>query len=447
MRVLVTGATGTLGARLCAALTDAGHEVAALSRDGAAARRRLPLLADAYDWQPLSGPPPPAALDGADAVVNLMGERVAGRWTRRKRRAVYDSRVLGTRNLVAGVRAAADPPRVLVSASAMGYYGDRGEDILTEREPSGGDFLAEVCRDWEAEALRAQDAGVRTAALRFATILSPTGGILGVTRPVYRLGLGGRLGAGRQWWSWIHLDDAAALILWALEADISGAVNAASPNPVRQADFSAALARVLRRPAPWRVPGAALRLLLGGFAVEGLASRRLTPEAALVRRLPLPPPRPRARPPRPARPAPRLKRLDYRERTLSPSPCPSSRASTPSSRAPTPPFPRPIPSFPRPLTVIPRPLTAIPAPHTVIPAPPHHPAPPHRHPAPPHRHSRAPHRHSRPPYRHPAPPHRHPAPPHRHPAPPHRHSRPPYRHSRESGNLASIRAARIRAPC
>ncbi len=281
MRVLVTGATGTLGARLCAALTDAGHEVAALSRSAEAARKRLPILVAAYDWAPLSGPPPPAAFDGADAVVNLMGERVAGRWTRRKRRAIYDSRVVGTRNLVAGVSAAAHPPRALVSASAMGYYGNRGEDVLSEREPPGGDFLAEVCRDWETEALRAQEAGVRTAALRFATILSSTGGLLGVTRPVYRLGLGARLGGGRQWWSWIHLDDAAALIAWALEADVSGAVNAASPNPVRQADFSTAMARVLRRPAPWRVPGAVLRLMLGGFAVEALASKRLAPEAAL----------------------------------------------------------------------------------------------------------------------------------------------------------------------
>ena len=281
MRVLITGATGTLGARLCAVLTDAGHGVAALSRNAEAARGRLPILADAYDWAPLSGPPPASALDGADAVVNLMGERVAARWTRRKRRAIYDSRVVGTRNLVAGLLAATHPPRALVSAGAMGYYGDRGEDVLTEQEPSGGDFLAEVCRDWEAAALRAQEVGVRTAALRFATILSPTGGLLGVTRPVYRLGLGARLGGGRQWWSWIHLDDAAALIAWALEADVSGAVNAASPNPVRQAEFSAAMARVLRRPAPWRVPGAALRLMLGGFAVEGLASRRLAPEAAL----------------------------------------------------------------------------------------------------------------------------------------------------------------------
>ena len=281
MRVLITGATGTLGARLCAVLTDAGHEVAALSRNAEAARGRLPTLADAYDWAPLSGPPPASALDGADAVVNLMGERVAARWTRRKRRAIYDSRVVGTRNLVAGLLAAAHPPRALVSAGAMGYYGDRGEDVLTERESSGGDFLAEVCRDWEAAALRAQEAGVRTAALRFATILSPTGGLLGVTRPVYRLGLGARLGDGRQWWSWIHLDDAAALIVWALKGSVSGAINAVSPNPVRQADFSAAMARVLRRPAPWRVPGAALRLMLGGFAVEGLASRRLAPEAAL----------------------------------------------------------------------------------------------------------------------------------------------------------------------
>ena len=282
MRILVTGATGTLGVRLCQALADAGHEVAALSRDSAAARRRLPLLADAYDWAPLSGPPPARALDGADAIVNLMGERIAGRWTPRKRRAIQESRVTGTRNLVDAICAAATPPRALVSASAMGYYGDRGDDLLTEREPPGGDFLAHVCRAWEAEALRAQEAGVRVATQRLATVLSPKSGLLGVSRPVYRLGLGGRLGAGRQWWSWIHVDDAAALILWALEGSASGAVNAVSPNPVRQADFSAALARVLRRPALWRVPGAALRLLLGRFAVEALASRRLAPEAALA---------------------------------------------------------------------------------------------------------------------------------------------------------------------
>ena len=198
MRVLITGATGFMGAHLAAALMREGHSVVALSRDAEAAKKRLPLLDQAYSWHSQIGPPPPDALRGVDAIVNLAGETLQGRWNDEKKRQIRDSRVIGTRNLVAGILAARHRPQVLISGSAVGYYGDRGDEVLTEDSSLGTGFLAEVCRDWEAEAGKARALGVRVVYLRTGLPLGKEGGAFKALIPLFRFGLGGPLGNGRQ---------------------------------------------------------------------------------------------------------------------------------------------------------------------------------------------------------------------------------------------------------
>lgn len=282
MRMLVTGATGFIGSAVCAACARAGHDVVALSRDAVSARRRLPMVHAVHAWpDPVGTLPPPAALDGAGAVVHLLGEPVNGRWTAAKKKQIRDSRVLSTRNLVAAMARMSRPPAVLVSASAAGYYGDRGEQELGEGAPSGTGFLADVCRDWEAEALKAAPLGARVVRLRTAYVLGE-GGVLGTLVPLHRWGLGGPIAGGRQWWPWVHIMDAVGLVVLALEAGVTGPLNVAAPQPVRQREFARALGRVLGRPALLPAPRLAVKLVLGEFATEVLASRRLVPQAALA---------------------------------------------------------------------------------------------------------------------------------------------------------------------
>ena len=275
MDVLVTGATGFTGQALCRRLYEVGHRVVALSRDSESAHRRMPWLEQCFPWTPLTQEPPSEAFKGIDAVVHLAGESVAGRWTRTKKRAILQSRVMGTRHLVAAMGRLADRPRVLVSASAYGWYGDRGDDILMEEEPPGDDFLARVCRQWEQEATAAEGLGLRVVRLRSSAVLGTGGGFLAPQLPLYRLGLGGRIGNGRQWWPWIHQEDWGRIVLHVLEQDAPGIVNATGPEPVRQAEFATTLGRVLGKwtglPAPVRV----LKLVLGQFAQELLSSRRV----------------------------------------------------------------------------------------------------------------------------------------------------------------------------
>ncbi len=287
MRVLITGATGFLGRHLARRLrspggSGRGHELWALARDVRRAKALVPELERAHFWDALAGEPPPEAL-GVDAVVHLAGETIAGRWTPEKKRRIYDSRVLGTRHLVEGLaRLSADErPKALITASAVGYYGDRGDELLTEDAPPGQSFLAKVCQDWEREAQRAEALGMRVVRLRFGLVLGRDGGALPQMLPLFRWGLGGPLGSGRQWWSWVHVKDAVGLIVFALEdASLEGAVNAVAPEPVRQRDFAKALGRALRRPAVVPTPAWALRLALGEFAGELLASVRAIPQKA-----------------------------------------------------------------------------------------------------------------------------------------------------------------------
>jgi uncharacterized protein (TIGR01777 family) len=281
MNILITGATGFVGRRLCEMLHQAGHTVRALSRDSVAAKQGIPLLKEVFPWNPLQELPPLQAFEGCDAVINLAGESIAGRWTAPKKQMIRDSRVLGTKNLVNALAQLSSRPKVLISASAIGYYGDRGEETLTEDAAPGSDFLAQVCRDWENEALKAESLGMRVVRLRIGLVLGRGGGTLQALLPLFRVGLGGPLGSGRQWWSWIHRDDLCRLIVQILANEsISGPVNATAPQPVRQKEFAQVLGRVLRRPAFLPTPAFALKIALGEFADGILASQRALPRRA-----------------------------------------------------------------------------------------------------------------------------------------------------------------------
>jgi hypothetical protein len=282
--VLVSGATGLIGGRLLLALGRDGFAVRGLTRRPQAA----PRLAPPHRWLAWDGRSvPPEAVAGTAGVVHLAGEPVvAGRLTAVRRARVLGSRVGGTRALVTAIGAlpAAERPRVLVSASAVGYYGSRDDDPLDEDAAPGEGFLAEVCRAWEAEALAIARHGVRCVVLRIGLVLAREGGALPLMARLFRLGLGGRLGDGRQWVPWIHVDDVVSLARAALRDDgYTGPVNAVAPEPVRNAELTRALARALHRPAVLPVPAFALRAALGEIASELLGSRRCQPRRALAR--------------------------------------------------------------------------------------------------------------------------------------------------------------------
>ena len=279
MRVLVTGATGFVGRRLCEVLSESGFRVTALSRRPEMAREIVPCVSQVYAWRPVEEAPPLESLEQVDAVVHLAGESVVGRWNARKRRAIRESRVRATRNLVDAIGQAEPRPRTLISASAIGYYGDQGETELTESMPAANDFLGEACRQWEREGARASEAGVRVVHLRIGVVLAAGGGALDAMLLPARLGLGGPLGSGRQWWSWIHREDLIGMVQHVLAGEnLSGPFNATSSNPVRQKDFAKVLGRVLSRPAFLPTPGIALKLVLGGFATELLSSKKVLPD-------------------------------------------------------------------------------------------------------------------------------------------------------------------------
>jgi len=282
LRVTVTGATGLIGPRLVAALRDRGAQVTVLSRDPERARRRLADV-DAVRWDMMSEPAPVEALAGRDAVLHLAGEPVAQRWSAEAKRAIRESRVVGTRNLIEGLRAAEQRPPVLVSSSATGYYGPHGEEPLDEDAAPGGDFLAQVCVEWEAEAARASELGVRVVQVRTGVVLDRAGGALAKMLRPFKLGVGGPVAGGRQYMSWIHADDVIGMMLAALQDERwSGPVNATAPEPVSNLDFSRALGAALRRPALLPVPGFALRLLYGEMAELVTTGARVVPAKALV---------------------------------------------------------------------------------------------------------------------------------------------------------------------
>lgn len=280
MKILITGATGVIGGAICERLVGAGHQIVVLSRRASGVKVSG---IQSFRWDPEKELPPAEALKGVEAVIHLAGEPVAGgRWTPELKRRIHSSRVLGTRNLVEGLRRESVPPRVLIGASAVGYYGDRGEEQLDEYSSPGTGFLSEVCQDWELEYGKAADAGIRVAMVRIGVVLSPTGGALEKMLPPFRFGLGGRLGTGRQWFPWIHIDDIVGLFEFALlNESVHGPLNGVAPEVLTNDQFTHRLAKALHRPVFLPVPEFALRLLTGEMAAVVLASQRVSPRVPI----------------------------------------------------------------------------------------------------------------------------------------------------------------------
>jgi hypothetical protein len=279
MEVTLTGATGRIGESLVAALTARGDRVTVLSRDPDRANAALGV--PAVRWDPKGGPAPVSALEGRDGVIHLAGEDVGQRWTKAVRRELLDSREQGTRNLVAGIAAAERRPRVLVSASASGYYGPHGGEPVDEGFPPGDDYLAQVCLAWEREAERAEEHGLRVVRMRTGIVLSPDAGALSKMMLPARLGVNGPVAGGGQYLPWIHLDDVVGLYLAALDGEAwSGPVNMSAPVPVTNRAFARALGRVLRRPAFAPVPGFAIRALYGEMSTIVVNGVNMVPRRA-----------------------------------------------------------------------------------------------------------------------------------------------------------------------
>lgn len=282
MKVAIPGGTGLIGRALSRALASRGHEPIALTRrpDRTPA---APPFAGVRRWDPFAGPAAPNPFEGVDAIVNLAGEPIAGgRWSSARKERIYRTRVWGTRKIVEAVGALEQKPRILIAGSAVGFYGSRGDAQLRENEPGGEDFLAGVCRDLEHEADAANALGLRVVAVRTSPVLSAKGGVLERMIGPFRMGVGGRIGSGRQWFPWIHVTDIADLIVFCIETEaVAGPVNAVSPGIVTNAGFTGALASALGRKAPLVIPPLALRLLYGEMALVLLSSIRAVPEKAI----------------------------------------------------------------------------------------------------------------------------------------------------------------------
>jgi uncharacterized protein len=277
MYVTVTGATGFIGRRLVRSLADDVHQVHALSRK---ARSDFgPSVASAA-WDPLREDPPEESLRDADAVVHLLGEPVAQRWTDQSKRRIRESRLVSTRRLIQFLSTRSRRLKTFVCASAVGYYGSRGDEILTEESKPGRGFLPELCAEWEREADLAEALGMRVVKIRIGIVLGAGGGMLEKLVPIFRLGVGGRISSGKQWMSWIHVDDLVRLFRFALDNPVRGVLNGVSPTPATNAEFTSQLASALHRPALFPVPGFALKLAYGQMAEVILSSQRAIPRAA-----------------------------------------------------------------------------------------------------------------------------------------------------------------------
>ncbi len=270
-KIAVTGASGLIGSALCAQLKSDGHQVIKVVR-------RAARVADEVSWNPLKGEIDLAGLEGADAVFHLAGAGVGDkRWSAAYRSEILNSRLLGTTTIANACEQI--QPEVFISASAIGYYGETGDRSVTEKDRGGDDFSSIVCREWELVANQAPS--VRTVKLRTGLVLDPTGGALGRMLPIFKFGLGGKLGSGKQWWSWITLHDQIRAMIFLMNSKIEGPVNITSPNPVTNQQFTAALARALKRPAFFPAPAFALRAVLGGFSTEILGSKKVMPKVLL----------------------------------------------------------------------------------------------------------------------------------------------------------------------
>ncbi len=283
MRVIIAGGTGLIGRALAADLVQDGHHVIVLSRTPERYTGRLPAGVQVERWDARRAEGWAHLADGADAIVNLAGENIAaGRWTPERKRRIRESRLNAGRAVVEAVQAASNRPRVVVQASAVGYYGPCGDEEVTENHPPGSDFLARVCVEWEASTAPVEELGVRRPILRTGIVLSTEGGALPRMLPPFKLGLGGRLGSGRQWFPWIHIRDEVRAIRFLVEReDASGPYNLTAPNPVTNAEFTRALGRVLGRPALLPVPALALKVLFGEMATVLLDGQRAVPRRLL----------------------------------------------------------------------------------------------------------------------------------------------------------------------
>lgn len=270
-RVAITGASGLIGASLVGHLKSEGHTVQRLVR-------RKPVAPDEVFWDPIAGTVDLEPLEGVDAIIHLAGAGVGDkRWSKKYKAQILNSRLYGTTAIASAVEKL--KPSVFISSSAIGWYGETGNRAVNENDRAGDDFLASVCKEWEAAADGAPS--VRTVKIRTGLVLDPTGGALGRMMPLFKMGLGGRLGNGKQWWSWITLHDEIKAITYLMEKEIEGPVNLTSPNPVTNTEFTAALARALRRPALFPAPAIALKIALGGFSTEILGSKRVLPQRLL----------------------------------------------------------------------------------------------------------------------------------------------------------------------
>jgi uncharacterized protein len=268
MRILVSGSTGFLGTALVETLEGQGHTISRLVRPGTAERNAGVVHAQAVAWDPVAGRFDAAGAEDADALIHLAGASIAGgRWNASRKELLRTSRIDATRHLIGALAKLQRPPRVIVAASAIGYYGNRGDETLTEASAPGTDFLAEACRDWESETARGADFGARVVSLRFGIILGADGGALPQMALPFKVGAGGRLGDGRQWMSWLTLREAVSIIKFALSTSgFTGPVNTVTPNPIQNKEFTNVLAKTLRRPALFPAPAFALRLALGEMA-------------------------------------------------------------------------------------------------------------------------------------------------------------------------------------
>ena len=283
MKVIITGGTGLIGRALTRHLLQDGHEVIVLSRTPERYRDRMPAGCELVRWDGRTAAGWGHLADGADAIVNLAGANIsAGRWTAARKRLIRDSRVNAGRAVVEAIRAASNKPRVLVQASAVGYYGPRGDELVTEGTPAGNDFLAQVAVEWEASTAEVEQWNVRRPIIRTGVVLSTEGGALQRMLLPFKLGLGGPMGSGRQWFPWIHIADEVGAIRFLIENERAhGPYNLVAPNPVRFAEFARALGRALHRPTPFRVPAWVLRLALGEMATVLLEGQRAIPRRLL----------------------------------------------------------------------------------------------------------------------------------------------------------------------
>lgn len=282
MRIIITGATGFIGAPLCSALKNAGHRVTVLTRSRDAAEKSLGAGYELVEWQPPTSGEWEAAIGGAEGVINLAGENIgASRWTKKRKQVIIGSRLAATGAIVNAIGKAKNKPKVLVNASAVGFYGPRGDEEVTEQSSAGSDFLAQTVQQWENEAKKAEAYGTRVVLLRNGIVLEKDGGALARMLLPFRLFIGGPIGSGRQWMSWIHRDDVMGLILFALQnGNARGVINATAPNPVTMQEFCMTLGKAMHRPSWLPAPGFALKILLGEMSMLVLTGQKVLPKQA-----------------------------------------------------------------------------------------------------------------------------------------------------------------------